>query len=72
MFLLISALMVLSFRQGCGRKLLESSEYEDSTALVKGESDKSRVMVELMDYKDPGPNTNPKSGYPFDPAPPHG
>ncbi|KAK9194838.1 hypothetical protein WN944_005545 [Citrus x changshan-huyou] len=28
-----------------------------------------REMMELMDYKDPGPNTNPKSGFMLSPPP---
>lgn len=30
---------------------------------------KSREMIEVMDYPDPGANTNPKTGHLFSPPP---
>ncbi|XVF14289.1 hypothetical protein REPUB_Repub09cG0046000 [Reevesia pubescens] len=65
--LLISMLLVFSFSQGFGRKVMETVEFEESTAQLKESADTSREMTEIMDYKDPGPNINPKTGYIFSP-----
>ncbi|XP_030956246.1 uncharacterized protein LOC115978364 [Quercus lobata] len=69
--LLVSSLLVLFFSHGFGRKVMETVEHEDSST-VEGEETigKSREIAELMDYSDPGPNTNPKAGYNLSP-PPH-
>jgi len=50
---------------------METVEHEDSST-VEGEETigKSREIAEVMDYSDPGPNTNPKAGYNLSP-PPH-
>ncbi|XWS44316.1 hypothetical protein CRYUN_Cryun15aG0034700 [Craigia yunnanensis] len=69
--LLLSMLLVLSFSQGFGRKVMETVEFEESTAQLEEFAETSREMIEIMDYKDPGPNINPKTGYIFTP-PPHG
>nr|DAD34901.1 TPA_asm: hypothetical protein HUJ06_005541 [Nelumbo nucifera] len=37
--------------------------------LLQGNSN-SKETVETMDYTDPGPNTNPRSGYLLSPPPP--
>lgn len=28
-------------------------------------------MIQVMDYEEPGPNTNPKAGFVLSPPPPH-
>ncbi|KAK8556868.1 hypothetical protein V6N13_064863 [Hibiscus sabdariffa] len=70
--LLLSMLLLLSFSRGqgfCARKLMETVEFEESTALLQENAETSRGMIEIMDYKDPGPNVNPKTGYIFSPPP---
>ncbi|XP_041004487.1 uncharacterized protein LOC121249761 isoform X1 [Juglans microcarpa x Juglans regia] len=69
--LLVSSLLVLCFsHEGFGRKVMETVEHEDSTFRVEESTvGKSRMMIEVMDYSDPGPNTNPRSGYIFSPPP---
>ncbi|KAK7819478.1 uncharacterized protein LOC111988955 [Quercus suber] len=69
--LLVSSLLVLFFSHGFGRKVMETVEHEDNST-VQGEETigKSREIAEVMDYSDPGPNTNPKAGYILSP-PPH-
>ncbi|XP_044467666.1 uncharacterized protein LOC123197423 [Mangifera indica] len=67
--LLLSVLLALFFSHGFGRLLMETAEFEDSTvefeeAEIGGET---RELIELMDYKPTGPNTNPKTGYIFSP-----
>ena len=49
---------------------MESFELKDSsTVLVKESAGKARVMIQMMDYEEPVPNTNPKSGYYLSPPP---
>ncbi|KAH1047794.1 hypothetical protein J1N35_038578 [Gossypium stocksii] len=69
--LLLSMLLLLSFSQGFSiRKMVETVEFEESTAQLEQENaDTSREMIEIMDYKDPGPNVNPRTGYIFSPPP---
>ncbi|KAK9271741.1 hypothetical protein L1049_002104 [Liquidambar formosana] len=67
--LLVSALLILSSSHGFGRKVMATVEHEDSTVLLEETEGKPREMIESMDYKDPGPNTNPKAGYMFSPPP---
>ncbi|KAK8663993.1 hypothetical protein V6N13_083798 [Hibiscus sabdariffa] len=71
--LLLSLLLLLSFSRGqgfCARKLMETvDQFEESTALLQESAETSREMIEIMDYKDPGPNVNPKTGYIFSPPP---
>ncbi|KAL4386992.1 hypothetical protein GQ457_09G009400 [Hibiscus cannabinus] len=71
--LLLSLLFLLSFSRGqgfCTRKLMETvDQFEESTALLQESAETSREMIEIMDYKDPGPNVNPKTGYIFSPPP---
>ncbi|KAK9272610.1 hypothetical protein L1049_002985 [Liquidambar formosana] len=69
--LLVSALLILSSSRGFGRKVMATVEFEDSTVPLEETAGKPREMIESMDYKDPGPNTNPRAGYMFSP-PPHG
>ncbi|KAK9036062.1 hypothetical protein V6N11_078083 [Hibiscus sabdariffa] len=65
--ILLSMLLILSSSsQGFGRILME---LEESTAQLEEFADRSREMIEIMDYKDPGPNTNPRTGYIFCPPP---
>ncbi|XVF58289.1 hypothetical protein PTKIN_Ptkin07bG0053000 [Pterospermum kingtungense] len=68
--LLLSMLVVLFFSPGFSRKVMETVEFEQSTAQLEEFADTSREMIEIMDYKDPGPNVNPKTGYMLSP-PPH-
>ncbi|KAK8710144.1 hypothetical protein V6N13_145483 [Hibiscus sabdariffa] len=63
--LLLSMLLLLSFPQGHGRKVLEAA-----VGFSAEEFAESRGMAEMMDYKDPGPNTNPKAGFIISPPPP--
>ncbi|CBI22235.3 hypothetical protein AAG906_019793 [Vitis piasezkii] len=68
--LFLSALLLLSSSHGFGRKAMESFELKDSsTVLVKESAGKARVMIQMMDYEEPVPNTNPKSGYYLSPPP---
>ncbi|KAG4179316.1 hypothetical protein F383_14499 [Gossypium arboreum] len=68
--LLLSMLLLLSFSQGFSiRKMMETVEFEESTAQLEENADTSREMIEIMDYKDPGPNVNPRTGYIFSPPP---
>ncbi|XWS30247.1 hypothetical protein CRYUN_Cryun24cG0100100 [Craigia yunnanensis] len=68
--LLLSMLLIIFFSQGFGRKVMETVEFEESTAQLEREfADTSREIIEIMDYKDPGPNINPKTGYIFSPPP---
>ncbi|OMO79311.1 hypothetical protein CCACVL1_13766 [Corchorus capsularis] len=48
---------------------METVEFEEPTAELEEFADTSREMIEIMDYKDPGPNVNPKTGYIFSPPP---
>ncbi|EOY03488.1 Uncharacterized protein TCM_018578 [Theobroma cacao] len=48
---------------------METVEFEESTAQSEEFAGTSREMIEIMDYKDPGPNINPKTGYIFSPPP---
>uniref|UniRef100_A0A2N9I673 Uncharacterized protein n=2 Tax=Fagus sylvatica TaxID=28930 RepID=A0A2N9I673_FAGSY len=68
--LLVSSLLVLFFSHGFGRKVMETVEDEDNST-VQGEEaiGKSRELIEVMDYSDPGPNTNPRTGYILSPPP---
>ncbi|KAF8378690.1 hypothetical protein HHK36_030039 [Tetracentron sinense] len=70
--LVISALLALSSSQGLDRKVMTTFEEEDSTVLLEENREKAREMMEVMDYKDPGANTNPKNGYMLSPPPPQG
>ncbi|TYI05816.1 hypothetical protein ES332_A10G116000v1 [Gossypium tomentosum] len=68
--LLLSMLLLLSFSQGFSiREMMETVEFEESTAQLEENADTSREMIEIMDYKDPGPNVNPRAGYIFSPPP---
>ncbi|KAF8399489.1 hypothetical protein HHK36_015355 [Tetracentron sinense] len=68
-FLLVSALLALSISQGFGGEVMMTFENEVSTVLTEENSETAREMIEVMDYKDPGPNTNPKTGYLLCPPP---
>lgn len=65
MILLVSSILLLSFGYGFGRvAMMERVEEGDSNM----ERDrKMREVYEIMDYSDPEPNTNPKSGYTLTP-----
>ncbi|KAB2613864.1 hypothetical protein D8674_036180 [Pyrus ussuriensis x Pyrus communis] len=67
-FLLVSCLLALFSSHGFGRKLMETGE--DSSVLVSRENHrKSRKMITVMDYADPEPNVNLRTGYIFTPPP---
>ncbi|XVF60559.1 hypothetical protein PTKIN_Ptkin08bG0057700 [Pterospermum kingtungense] len=70
--LLVSMLLIISFSQVFGGKVMETVEFGESSAQLEEFADTSREMIEIMDYKDPGPNTNPKAGYIFTPPPTQG
>ncbi|KAJ0988290.1 hypothetical protein J5N97_006646 [Dioscorea zingiberensis] len=68
--LLISALLCLSFSQGYGRRVRIMKHFQKglfSPPLFKGKWKVGRVMVEMEDYREPGANTNPRSGSFFTP-----
>ncbi|KAG1334455.1 Calmegin [Cocos nucifera] len=67
--LLISALLSLSLSQGLGRRIGVLRPVDKGGHSFEPEEESSgREMVEMeMDYKEPGANTNPRSGNPFDP-----
>ncbi|KAE8680908.1 hypothetical protein F3Y22_tig00111366pilonHSYRG00332 [Hibiscus syriacus] len=68
--LLLSMLLLLSFSQGFRtRKLMGAGVFEGSTAQLEENAETSREMIGMMDYKDPRPNVNPKTGYVFNPPP---
>ncbi|OAY56857.2 hypothetical protein MANES_02G047166v8 [Manihot esculenta] len=69
--LLVLALLALTVSQGFSRKVMETAE-AGGDSLVQAEEigGKSREVVAVMDYQlDPGPNTNPKTGFIFGPPP---
>ncbi|KAK8711082.1 hypothetical protein V6N13_146382 [Hibiscus sabdariffa] len=68
--LLLSMLLnlILSVSQGMGRNMVENVELEESSAQMEF-ADTSRGMIEIMDYKEPGPNTNPRTAFIFCPPP---
>ncbi|XVE83763.1 hypothetical protein DITRI_Ditri16bG0112700 [Diplodiscus trichospermus] len=69
--ILLSMVLILSFSRGFGTKIMGTvDQFEESTAQLQEEfAGTSREMIEVMDYKDPGPNTNPKTGYILGPPP---
>ncbi|GMI67027.1 hypothetical protein HRI_000372000 [Hibiscus trionum] len=63
-------ILILSSSQGFSRILMENAEPEESTAQSEQEfADRYRETIGIMDYKEPGPNTNPRTGYIFCPPP---
>ncbi|KAK4805064.1 hypothetical protein SAY86_004881 [Trapa natans] len=68
--LLIAVLLAVSVSQGSGRKMMESAEHETSSAQFEETGGNSRVMIEVMDYADPGPNVNPRTGIALSPPTP--
>ncbi|XP_027188345.1 uncharacterized protein [Cicer arietinum] len=69
--LLVSSFLFLSFGYGFGRVLLmETVEDGDSMKrLMEHANRKMREVYEIMDYSEPEPNTNPKSGIISSPPP---
>ncbi|KAA8530380.1 hypothetical protein F0562_005089 [Nyssa sinensis] len=67
-FLLVSALLIVSSSHGLGRKMIEHEE--KTTVMLQEIAGKSRELIDQLDYAEAGPNTNPKSGYPFGGSPP--
>ncbi|KAL3719242.1 hypothetical protein ACJRO7_004235 [Eucalyptus globulus] len=67
--LLVSSLLLLSFPQGFGRKVMQTVKQGDSPVELEESRGKLRKMVEVMDYSDPEPNTNPRSGFLLNPPP---
>ncbi|KAG2710211.1 hypothetical protein I3843_04G015900 [Carya illinoinensis] len=66
----VSSLLLLCLSHGFGSKVMETVEHGDSsTVQVEETVVKSREMIEVMDYPDPGANTNPKTGHLFSPPP---
>ncbi|KAJ9147610.1 hypothetical protein P3X46_029748 [Hevea brasiliensis] len=72
--LLVFVLLALFVSHGFSRKVMKTAEIGgDSSDQAEETGGKSREMIEeVLDYQlDPGPNTNPKTGFIFGP-PPHG
>ncbi|CAK9170983.1 unnamed protein product [Ilex paraguariensis] len=70
--LVLSTLLILSSSHGFGRELMETSgggESATTALLEENAGGESREMTEVLDYVDPGPNTNPKSGLLPPPSP---
>ncbi|WOL09405.1 hypothetical protein Cni_G18158 [Canna indica] len=64
--LLFMLLISFSFSQGYGRKVIIRDLSETESGVWEG-----REMVEMvMDYKEPGANTNPRAGLPPSPTKP--
>ncbi|MBA0570082.1 hypothetical protein Golob_003768, partial [Gossypium lobatum] len=40
--------------------MMETVALEEPPAQLEEKADTSREMIEIMDYKDPGPNVNPR------------
>ncbi|KGN52468.1 hypothetical protein Csa_007886 [Cucumis sativus] len=72
--LLLSCFLLLSFTHGLKVEMIESLGHGSNVRIspsLKGIGGKSRkMMIEIMDYADPGPNTNTRSGYLNPPPPP--
>ncbi|KAK4743997.1 hypothetical protein SAY87_010309 [Trapa incisa] len=68
--LLIAALLSVSVSQGSGRKLMEAAEHVASSSQLEETGRSWRMMIEVMDYSDPGPNVNPRTGITMSPPPP--
>ncbi|KAK1313953.1 hypothetical protein QJS10_CPA06g00475 [Acorus calamus] len=69
-FLLISSLLTLSFSKGFGRRVVKIERGDLPDQFEVGVK-KGREMMELMDYQEPGANTNPHLGGLFSPPPPN-
>ncbi|TYJ08502.1 hypothetical protein E1A91_A11G079200v1 [Gossypium mustelinum] len=64
--LLLSMFFILSFSQGLGRKWMENNvEFQDYNVQLEEFAERAREMMEIMDYKQPEPNTNPRTSYIF-------
>ncbi|KAJ8749873.1 hypothetical protein K2173_013788 [Erythroxylum novogranatense] len=69
-FLLVFAILVLSISNGFGRKMMiETADVVDSSVQAEETAGKLRKMIEMLDYQDPQPNTNPRTGYVYVPSP---
>ncbi|KAM5581385.1 hypothetical protein ABKV19_010547 [Rosa sericea] len=68
--LTVSCFLALFFSQGFGRNLMERGDQHEDSSFQTEEIDPSvRKMYEVMDYADPEPNVNPRTGYLFTPPP---
>ncbi|EEF30529.1 conserved hypothetical protein [Ricinus communis] len=66
--ILVLALLALSSSHG--RKVMETVDVGDSYVQPEEIAGNSREMIEVLDYQlDPGPNTNPKTGFIYGPPP---
>ncbi|KAF8041455.1 hypothetical protein BT93_A0146 [Corymbia citriodora subsp. variegata] len=61
--LLVSSLFLLSSSHGFGRKVMQTVKQGDSPVELEESGGKRRKM----DYSDPEPNTNPRSGFLLNP-----
>ncbi|KAF8044104.1 hypothetical protein BT93_A2169 [Corymbia citriodora subsp. variegata] len=68
--LLVSSLLLLSPVHGFNRKVTQTAKQRDFPVELEESGGKSRKMAEVMDYSDPEPNTNPRTGYLLTPPPP--
>ncbi|KAL5095895.1 hypothetical protein RYX36_000222 [Vicia faba] len=70
LLLLLSSILFLSFACGFGRvAMMETIEDEHSFKQLMDGDRKMSEVYEIMDYSEPEPNTNPKSGYALTPPP---
>ncbi|KAJ8775090.1 hypothetical protein K2173_020094 [Erythroxylum novogranatense] len=68
--LLVLALLLLSISHGFGRKILiDTVDVGDSSVPEQEASAIDRKMIEVLDYQDPKPNTNPRTGFIYGPSP---
>ncbi|KAK8268648.1 hypothetical protein V6Z11_D11G080000 [Gossypium hirsutum] len=55
---------------GLSGKWMENHvEFREYNVQLEEFAERGREMIEIMDYKEPGPNTNPRSSYIFGPPP---
>ncbi|BBH00309.1 hypothetical protein Prudu_010261 [Prunus dulcis] len=60
---IVSCLLALCFSHGFGRNLLGNIDLEDFSVIVSKETHgQPRKMITVMDYADPEPNVNPRTG----------
>ncbi|MFQ6637208.1 hypothetical protein Gotur_013738 [Gossypium turneri] len=68
--LLLSMLFILSFSQGLSKKWMENNvEFREYNVQLEECAERAREMIEITDYKEPGPNTNSRTSYIFGPPP---
>ncbi|TYG44216.1 hypothetical protein ES288_D11G080200v1 [Gossypium darwinii] len=72
-FLLFLSIFTLCFVFRClglsGKWMENHVEFREYNVQLEEFAERGREMIEIMDYKEPGPNTNPRSSYIFGPPP---